>query len=571
MQTHDLVQGSAEWLEYRRNHKNASDAPAMMGVDKKTTRTELLRMMATGSEKEFSDWVQKNVLDNGHRFEALARPHAEEIIGEKLYPVTGSNGELSASFDGLTMMEDIGFEHKSLNDDLRNAMVEGCTGADLPMVYRVQLEQQLMVSEGEKTLFMASKWNGEELVEERHCWYESDADLRAAIIAGWKQFDEDLANYVHVEPAPAVVAAPVVELPAVSVQVSGSIAVIDNFEVFELALRDFIENRLIRKPETDQDFADLDTQIKSLKKAEAALEAAEAAMLSQVASIDAMKRTKDMLHKLARDNRLMAEKLLEAEKANRRVVIQDGGKKAYADHVEALNKRLGKPYMPAMPADFVGVTKGKKSITSIQDAVNTELARAKIAANEAADRIDMNLKTLRELATDFAFLFSDTAQLVTKSNDDLVNLIKLRISEHKAAEQAKLDAERDRIRAEEQAKAQAEAEAKVRAEMAVKAAQERAEAEAAAKAEADRQANIRAQMREQEIAEGMPQPAPAPVAEVLVEQPAPIDKAPSGSADLPAPKRPTDKQIIFAVATAFDVDFHTARSWIAGVAQEVAA
>ena len=335
-------------------------------------------------------------------------------------------------------------------------------------------------------------------------------------------------------------AAPILDLPAVSVQVSGAIAVIDNFEVFELALRDFIDTRLIRKPETDQDFADLDTQIKSLKKAEDALNAAEAHMLAQVSSIDAMKRTKDMLHKLARDNRLMAEKLLDAEKVNRRNIIQQAGKDAYTAHVAALNERLGKPYMPALQADFVGAAKGKRTITSIQEAVNVELARAKIEANQVADRIDMNLKKIQELAADHAFLFSDTAQLVLKPTDDLVNLIKLRISEHKAAEQAKLDAERDRIRAEEQAKAQSD---------------------------------IRAQMREQEIAEGMPQPVP--VADVIVEKPLPIQRVHSATLERPIAEpvksRPTNQQIIFAVATAYNVDFHTAQGWIAEIAQEVAA
>ena len=54
----------------------------------------------------------------------------------------------------------------------------------------------------------------------------------------------------------------------------------------------------------------------------------------------------------------------------------------------------------------------------------------------------MNLTSLAELAVDHAFLFSDVQQLVTKANDDLVTLIKFRISEHQKAEQAKADAKR---------------------------------------------------------------------------------------------------------------------------------
>jgi predicted phage-related endonuclease len=75
----------------------------MLGISTLVTRTELLHMKATGTAQEFSDWVQKNILDYGHQVEALARPLVEELIGEDLYPVTCSDGRLSASCDGLTM------------------------------------------------------------------------------------------------------------------------------------------------------------------------------------------------------------------------------------------------------------------------------------------------------------------------------------------------------------------------------------------------------------------------------------------------------------------------------------
>jgi 4-hydroxythreonine-4-phosphate dehydrogenase len=33
------------------------------------------------------------------------------------------------------------------------------------------------------------------LIEERHCWYEPNLELRARIVAGWAQFERDLADY----------------------------------------------------------------------------------------------------------------------------------------------------------------------------------------------------------------------------------------------------------------------------------------------------------------------------------------------------------------------------------------
>jgi hypothetical protein len=103
---------------------------------------------------------------------------------------------------------------------------------------------------------------------------------------------------------------------------------------------------------------------------------------------------------------------------------------------------LGQVALPHVQVDFASAMKNKRTIASLQDAADTELARAKIDASQAADSIRLNLTSLAELAVDYVFLFSDVQQLVTKANDDLVTLIKFRISEHQKAEQAKADAKR---------------------------------------------------------------------------------------------------------------------------------
>lgn len=461
MLTHELQQGTPEWLAYRAAHDNASDAPAMMGQSSYKTRDQLIAETATGIVPEV-DAATQRLFASGHRFEALARPVAESIIGQDLYPCTGSleGTRLSASFDGLTMLEDVAFEHKRLNQRLRAALsTPGCTGTDLPLEYQIQMEQQCAVSRCEKVLFMATSWADDDtLLEELHCWYHPNPALRAQIIAGWAQFHREVAAYQPETAAPEKVVAEVVTaLPTVFAQVSGEIALKDNLPEFETALRDFIDNRLIRQPESDQDFANLDLQIKALKGAEAALDASEEQALSQAEMLSAFKRQKDMLHKMTRQARLDAEKLLTAEKERIKLVQVQRGQKAFADHVAALNTRLGKPYMPPVPTDFPGAIKGKRTVDSLRSAVNDELARAKIAANEIADRIQVNLTTLREQASAHAFLFADTAQIVLKQPEDLTTLVKSRISDHDTKEAARIEAERERIRKEEAERADREA------------------------------------------------------------------------------------------------------------------
>jgi putative phage-type endonuclease len=540
VQTHTLIQGTPEWHAYRAKHHNASDAPAMLGCSPYKSRSQLLHECATGGAQDVGAATQR-LFDDGHRFEALARPDAEKIIGDDLYPVVGSEGKYSASFDGLTMDESTAFEHKSLNDELRAVMINVCAGPDLPKPYRVQMEQQCMVSGCERVLFMASKWNGDELVEERHCWYEPDAALRAEIIAGWEQFEKDLADYVPVEVLPAAVATPTKDLPALTIQVNGAITLQSNLVVFGDRLNAFIEG-IDKNPSDDQAFADCEAAVKVLQKAQDALEAAEATALAQTADIDDMRKTVAMYSEQARTTRLMLEKLVKARKETIRTEIQQGGKDKAAEHIAGLNQRLGKPYMPVVPVDFAGVMKGKKTIASLRDAVDTELARFKIDANAIADRIQFNLTTLRELAAEHTFLFADTAQIVLKATDDCTALIKLRIAEHQAAEEKRLAAEREKIAAEERAKA----EAQVRAEQE---AREKAERETA-QAATHQQAMLEAAQRKRE--EDGKQPAPV-VADTRVT---PIAKA------TPTKTRPADQEIIEVLSLHYRVHESKVIEWL---------
>jgi putative phage-type endonuclease len=434
MQTHDLIQGTPEWHAHRATHFNASDAPAMMGCSPYKTRTQLLQELHTGMSAEVDAETQRR-FDDGHRFEALARPLAEKIIGEDLYPVTGSDGLYSASFDGLTMDECTGFEHKSLNGDLRECMEGEDEAPRLPLHYRVQMEQQCMVSGAERILFMASKWNGDELVEERHCWYYPDDALRAQIVAGWAQFKQDLKNFQpQVSDVKPSGKAPET-LPALRIEISGQVQASNLGEFKAQALAVF--GAINRDLKTDQDFADAEKTVKWCGDVEERLEAAKQHALSQTASIDELFRAIDDISAEARRVRLDLDKLVKARKEAIRAEIVQRGQKALAEHIAALNQRLGKPYMPAVLADFAGAIKGKKTVESLNDAVDTTLAKAKIEASAIADRIQINLEHLREHAIEYASLFPDTAQIVQKAPDDLATLVKARIADHQAADEEK--------------------------------------------------------------------------------------------------------------------------------------
>lgn len=476
MQIINIAQGSPEWHEHRKNYDNASDAPAMMNALPYKSRAELLKERATGIAPEIDAATQRR-FDDGHRFEALARAKAEEVIGEGLYPVVGVHGTLSASFDGLTIDDSINFEHKTINVDLRSAMPKdgdnGDNGHLLPLHNRIQIQQQMIVSGAEKTLFMASKWDGETCIECRWCWYFNDPALAEKIVAGWDQFREDLASYTPAEVVAEVVAAPVESLPAVAVRVDGALSIVSNLDAFGERLKAFVAD-IDMTPKTDQAFADAEEAVKVLQRAQDALEAAEANALAQVSDVEQLRRTVADYAKIARDTRLLLEKTVKARKEQIKVEIVQEGQKAFAEHISALNARLGKDYMPAIATDFGGVIKGKKLVSSLREAVDAELARAKIEANRIADAIQVNLNTLRDQAADYKFLFSDTAQLVLKDKEAVQAIVTNRISEHKQAEEKRIEAERQRIAQQERERIEREEREKIAAEERAKAEAEKA-------------------------------------------------------------------------------------------------
>lgn len=509
MRTVNLIQGTPEWHAHRASHFNASDAPAMMGCSPYKTRSQLLREFATGASIEHDAATLQRFAD-GHRFEDLARPLAEQIIGEELYPCVGVDGKYSASFDGLTLLEDKAFEHKSLNDDLRLAMPVDGADACLPLHYQVQMEHQAMVSGAERVLFMASKWNGDELVEERHCWYIPNPELRAKIVAGWAQFDADVMAY---DPAP--VAEPVAagrapdQMPALRIEVTGMVTASNLAEWKEQAIAVFqgISTELV----SDQDFADAEKTVKWCGDIEDQLKAAKQHALSQTQSIDLLFKTIDAIADEARSKRLALEKRVKTRKDERRTEIGNAARRAVQQHVLAINETLGEHAIP-MPAtlipDIADAMKGKRSFASMQEAVDTVAANAKVDASQSAERIRANIRVMEMEMGTHAALFPDRVQLCsTKSAEDLRNLMAARISQHQQAEQERLDAERERIRKEEEARAQKKA-----ADDAAAAAAEQA-AQAAQPAAAEQQ--------------------PAPV--VAAPPAAPVRTAPTAVASAPAP------------------------------------
>lgn len=433
----NLVQGSPEWLAHRRTARNASDAPVMMGATTNMSRRELVRLRAVGLDREHSDYVQKFILDRGHEVEPALRAYAERLTGEDFYPIVAASddGYLSASFDGVTLDEAMIIEAKQFSCDKAECINRG----KIPPSDYWQVVQQFAVCESaSECVYLV----GDGTDDGTHFLRISRASIKDDIHAlrmGWEQFDKDVEAY---QPEPASAPAPVGRapetLPALHVEVTGAVTAsnLREFKAHALAVFKGINREL----KTDEDFADAEKTVKWCGDVEDRLKAAKQHALSQTASIDELFRAIDDISAEARRVRLDLDKLVKARKDAIREEIVTGGAVALRKHIEALNERLGSPLMPTVPADFAGAIKGKKSLSSMRDAVDTELAHSKIAANEIADRIQINLQALRE-RDDLSFLFPDVKQLVLKARDDLSAVIAMRINEHEHKEAQRREAD----------------------------------------------------------------------------------------------------------------------------------
>jgi putative phage-type endonuclease len=135
----DLIQGSPEWLEFRRMHVGASDAATIMGMNPWHTKLQLWQEKCLGWTKEVN-----NAMRRGTEMEEQARNAYILQTGRLVLPMVATcevHPFISASFDGVS-------------DDFKNIVEIKCGKAshklaqhgELPRYYMAQVQQQMYVA-----------------------------------------------------------------------------------------------------------------------------------------------------------------------------------------------------------------------------------------------------------------------------------------------------------------------------------------------------------------------------------------------------------------------------------------
>ncbi len=160
---HDLIQGSQEWLDFRKNKIGASMIPAICNVSPYQSRNQLLKEFVTGEVKAVNDFTQK-IFDDGHEWEDAIRNKVNEPRDNKFLPAVVQYEKDSlffASLDGINEEFKKVLETKSTSVE---KVWMDVSWDNVPDEYNFQIQWQLFVTGYDSALLaVVNKESGEVL------------------------------------------------------------------------------------------------------------------------------------------------------------------------------------------------------------------------------------------------------------------------------------------------------------------------------------------------------------------------------------------------------------------------
>jgi len=320
-----------------------------------------------------------------------------------------------------------------------------------------------MITGAEKLIFVCNDGTEETRIK---LTVHPDKEWLERIKEGWQQIEKDLEMYEHKEFADKPAAATIMQLPALSIQIKGEVTV-SNLPEFKQAAETFI-SKINTNLETDEDFVNAESTVKFCDETEKKLESAKAAAIGQTASIDELMRTIDFIKESIRSKRLTLEKLVKTQKESIKNKIINDASNICLNHIVDIGAELnGVVFLDIAKTVYnrtmlESVCKNKRTLESLHNAVDTEVATIKIKLDELARVIRKNIAHLPEDLS----LFRDLQSIITKPEDDFKLLLASRMSEQKRKEEEVAKREIEKVQAvafAPQEKIRIEAEEKERA------------------------------------------------------------------------------------------------------------
>jgi len=185
----DLPQGSQIWLDTRKKYGTASEAAAACEVSPWIPKSRLQLWELKNGELEIK---QNFAMQIGHDHEDEGKDWFQQESGKIFEPVCYIDDEtfgvpLMASLDGAQVFggTEILEIKVPLNGGESPLWLTMENDEDLPIQYRMQMEQQMMLSGETFCHFVVYDWK---LKRGQHRVHQSDLELRETILNGWREY-----------------------------------------------------------------------------------------------------------------------------------------------------------------------------------------------------------------------------------------------------------------------------------------------------------------------------------------------------------------------------------------------
>lgn len=180
----DLEQGSEAWHLWRRTHRQASYAPAVMQACLYNKPRDVVAFYRDGKGS-----FDSPAMAYGRAHEPDARAYAADVLGEFLSPICAEDGEYGASLDGITFDEQTIVECKAPYRGKDSPIYENIARYHSPGGYVWQVQHQLMVTGCKKALFAVWVPPPDKPL---YVWVAADESKQAELRAAWDLLWQDV-------------------------------------------------------------------------------------------------------------------------------------------------------------------------------------------------------------------------------------------------------------------------------------------------------------------------------------------------------------------------------------------
>jgi hypothetical protein len=251
--------------------------------------------------------------------------------------------------------------------------------------------------------------------------------------------------------------------PLVKYEVHGT-AIHSNLRDILPIVKERAKEEMARPLETDQDFADKEKQVKAVKAARKHLKETSEEVKGEFVSFAEFSSLAAEMDSVLQKLQSHGEKAVKDAKAQKKREIEQYAEEALAEYIGLTNVKI-KPLRIERIIDIIpdwgAAMKNKRTLESLQNAVDEELSRVQVGIKQTFKLVWENLEYFNS-QKDYHFLFNDLERIVNQQPEGFKALAQQRIADYEAEQKEKREREERERKEREEAEVKRMEEAEAR-------------------------------------------------------------------------------------------------------------